>query len=138
MVETNLLKTAQSFSEEVLKSLPHDYTYHNLQHTYEVVEAAALIGEKEGLTELELEDVQLAAWFHDLGYNSDPDNHEEESIKLMNKKFSEWGVEKERIDRIAATIRSTANAPILNKGVVLNSSFVIGMPFSSSAPLCCV
>lgn len=107
MVETNLLKTAQSFSEEVLKSLPHDFTYHNLQHTYEVVEAAALIGEKEGLNELELEDVQLAAWFHDLGYNSDPDNHEEESIQLMHKKFSEWGIEDERKDRIAATIRST-------------------------------
>ncbi|MEQ9119582.1 Pycsar system effector family protein [Fulvivirga sp.] len=107
MVETSLLKSAQSYSEEVLKSLPEEFTYHNLQHTHEVVEAVDIIGKEEGLSEEELEDVKLAAWFHDLGYNCDSNNHEEESIRLMKDKFSEWGVENKRAERIAQIIAST-------------------------------
>lgn len=107
MVETSLLKSAQTYSEEVLKSLPEEFTYHNLQHTREVVEAVDLIGKEEGLTDEELEDVKIAAWFHDLGYNCDSNNHEEESIRLMKEKFAEWGMEGERVEKISKIIAST-------------------------------
>ena len=61
IVETDILKRASDFVTDFLaKNIPEVYTYHNLEHTHDVVEAAELIGEKSGLDEETTEVVLLA------------------------------------------------------------------------------
>lgn len=53
------------------------YVYHDLQHTYNVVTASKEIAVGFELAEKEIEILQLAAWFHDTGYDLGPVKHEE-------------------------------------------------------------
>ncbi|PIQ16367.1 MAG: HD family phosphohydrolase [Flavobacteriales bacterium CG18_big_fil_WC_8_21_14_2_50_32_9] len=74
------------------KSTNSKLIYHNFKHTSNVVKNVHEIGTAEKLTEEELEIVLLAAWFHDVGYITSCDNHEELSAKLasdflMNQKY---------------------------------------------------
>ena len=61
------------------RGLPVDLPYHNYQHTLEVVEAVAEIGKASGLSEAEVQLVQIAAWLHDLGHTRTYTGHESES-----------------------------------------------------------
>ena len=54
-----------------------------------------------------MELIILAAWYHDLGYSSGYENHEDESIRLMHEKLTELGVNQTKIRQIAAIIKST-------------------------------
>ncbi|WP_299016401.1 Pycsar system effector family protein [uncultured Polaribacter sp.] len=70
------------------------YLYHNLAHTQRVVEHTLEIAASMELSEETKENLEIAAWFHDVGYTVSCDNHEEESVKiatvfLKNKNFSE-------------------------------------------------
>src|SRR4249920_1652254 len=56
-------------------------SYHSLEHTKEVAEAAGKIGKGSGLSDEELEAVVIAAWFHDTGYLFEPKDHEKQSAK---------------------------------------------------------
>ena len=67
------------------------YPYHNLQHTREVVEAARLIGAKEHLHEDQLLALELAAWFHDVGYLDQRQDHEAQSAALFRKFATDQG-----------------------------------------------
>jgi predicted metal-dependent HD superfamily phosphohydrolase len=107
MVESSLLKKSKAFAESILKKLPDGCTYHNLRHTKEVVVAAKEIAEQEGLTEIELENVITAAWFHDLGYECDLSNHEAEGVRLLKEQLTSWGISDSRINEIATIILST-------------------------------
>jgi hypothetical protein len=53
--------------------------YHNLDHTLNVVDACKKIAGECGISGTELEMLLVAAWFHDVGYLSKLDNHEEVS-----------------------------------------------------------
>ena len=50
--------------------------YHNLAHTQAVVAAARQIGNHYQLDDEDLAAVQIAAWFHDVGYHIQPEAHE--------------------------------------------------------------
>lgn len=81
-----ILEEANSYVYTSLKNnLPKKYIYHNYQHTLATVEAAIEIGEGNNLSAEELEIVQLAAWFHDIGYIVSWKNHEETSAKIALK-----------------------------------------------------
>lgn len=107
MEETALLKETREYAESILASLPEGYYYHNLEHTQEVVAAVEEIGKKSELSPEDLETVALAAWCHDLGYSCSSENHEDESIRLMQEKLSTLGAEKSKISHIASIIKST-------------------------------
>ncbi|MGK7391532.1 MAG: HD domain-containing protein [Candidatus Cyclobacteriaceae bacterium M2_1C_046] len=105
--ETELIKKSRQHAAEILQTLPDEFYYHNLVHTEEVVAAAIEIGKNSGLTVKQIEDVVIAAWYHDLGYSKNVDNHEEESVKIMEEQLLKWKQPKERIQNIAALIRAT-------------------------------
>ncbi len=107
MVKTNLSESAQEFAEDVLQNLPEEFSYHNLMHTQEVVKAIEVISEHEKTSEQDIELLKVAAWFHDLGYDCDENNHEEESVKMMEEKLTEWGASQSEIDVIGEIIMST-------------------------------
>jgi len=70
------------FEKEIQKNL----RYHDILHTEYVASQAEKIGISSGLSEEELQVVIIAAWFHDSGFVSRSDGHEEENF-LAQKKY---------------------------------------------------
>lgn len=54
-----------------------------------------------------MEIVELAAWFHDVGYVDRVEGHEERSVELARKFLSDAGYPAEKIDRVIGCIRAT-------------------------------
>jgi len=106
-METELIRKSRSYAEGVLKNLPKIYTYHNLDHTTQVVTAAAEIGKHSGLSDNDLESVLIAAWLHDTGYEQSCDHHEEGSILNAVRLLQEWGAPKEKLEQVRGLIKAT-------------------------------
>jgi predicted metal-dependent HD superfamily phosphohydrolase len=108
ILQTPLLEKSQTFVESLFeKQLSVQYTYHNLQHTREVVAAAQLIATKSHLGEDEQETVLLAAWLHDAGYCCRYENHEEDSMRLARQFLQEQQVGTSKIEKVLGCIRAT-------------------------------
>lgn len=84
-----------------------DLVYHNLQHTEDVVKAATKIANHYQLSEHDTFIVLAAVWFHDLGYLTTINEHEEEGVKLASAYFASHDLTDKDIQLIAGCIRST-------------------------------
>jgi len=107
MKETALIRKSREFAEKVINDLDSKFHYHNLEHTRQVVSAAENIAQESNLGKEDLENVLIAAWFHDTGYSCGFENHEEESIKIMEKQLSSWGASPEKIYAISKIVGAT-------------------------------
>ena len=82
-VQNDLLLAVEDYVTDFFsKQISDKYVYHDLQHTKYVVKGVNLIGKGFKLSEKELETLQLAAWFHDMGYSKGREDHEERSCQL--------------------------------------------------------
>lgn len=84
-----------------------DLYYHNLAHTERVVAAATEIGRHYGLGNKEQFIVLTAAWFHDIGYYEDPENHEQAGAARAELFLKGLGAGSEEISAITAAIMAT-------------------------------
>src|SRR5688572_2295549 len=108
ILQTQLLDETRNFVESLFeKQLPDQYTYHNIQHTREVVAAAQLIGVKSSLLQEDQEVVLLAAWLHDAGYCSRYDNHEEDSMRFARKFLEEQQTDLAKTEKVLGCIKAT-------------------------------
>ncbi|RAW00960.1 Pycsar system effector family protein [Pseudochryseolinea flava] len=108
MLETELVRRARSYAEEVLaKELPAEYVFHNLKHTRDVATAAAEIGIATELNEDQLETVLISAWLHDLGYTRGCENHEATSVGIATSILKEWNASEKKIIDVQRTIMAT-------------------------------
>ena len=82
-------------------------TYHNAEHTKEVIQAAQHIAAFELIDEEELQLLLTAALFHDAGFLEDYDNHEEASAELAKKVLQEFDYTEEEIDTVCRLIMAT-------------------------------
>ncbi|MEQ9423636.1 MAG: DUF5706 domain-containing protein [Cyclobacteriaceae bacterium] len=106
--EREIIVEAKQFAEEVLThKMPEKLTYHNLEHTYDVVGAISVIGANENLTAEELEIVQLAGWFHDLGHSVGCENHEAHSVKIAKEFLGEHDYPSGKIEMVEGCINAT-------------------------------
>lgn len=104
----NLLFEVEKHSSSLLRrELSSDYIYHNLSHTNRVVKSIAELIEGENITKKDAEDLQIAAWFHDIGYIESCENHEECSIKIAASFLKEQGLNDDRITKISSLILAT-------------------------------
>ena len=106
-MEKELLHKAEKYARSALKRMPEDFHYHDLGHTLTVVEAAYRIGTQSGIEGEDLENLQIAAWFHDLGYQEGIEKHEEESVRIMQDQLRRWGAEDVRIREVKRLILAT-------------------------------
>jgi predicted metal-dependent HD superfamily phosphohydrolase len=83
------------------------YFYHNIQHTRDVRDAAARLGQGYALSNEDLEDLILAAWFHDTGFDGGGAGHELRSQNNARAFLSEKGHPEERIQKIENLIEAT-------------------------------
>lgn len=104
----DILKISEDYVKNLFKDrLSSDYTYHNLDHTIQVVDKIKILAKEEHIGAEDTENLLLAGWFHDLGYISDCDNHEEESRKAIQDFLRQNQFSEERIQKIGELILAT-------------------------------
>lgn len=108
MEEPKLIRQAGEFVFKLFKEkLSKKLVYHNYRHTLEVVSVAKELGQKSNIDADELQDLVLAAWFHDTGYVNVYQGHEEESVRYAREWLAAHDYPEERIARIEALIMAT-------------------------------
>lgn len=104
----SLIEKTEQFVVDLLnESLAKNFVYHNIAHTQRVVEKTLELIEGEAFSEVEKQALILAAWFHDVGYTVNPDNHEEESVVIATNFLKNEGVSEEIIDEVSRLIAIT-------------------------------
>ncbi len=102
-----IVQSKKYVAESLNSKSRKEYTYHNMEHTTRVVNAAGILGEE---ADLSMEDrflLIVAAIYHDVGYCDGCANHEIKSVEMAQSKLKELGVSKEKIDRISELIMAT-------------------------------
>ncbi len=106
--DNSLLIEAAAFITILFKErLDSKYSFHNLEHTKNVVRAIETICKAEKIDQEMTDTLLLAAWFHDAGYIEGECNHEKRSIKfaldfLQNKNISD-NIQQKVCDLIMST-----------------------------------
>ena len=105
---STLLIDAEIYVFNLLNNrLVSNYVYHNIAHTQKVVEKTIELAEKLEVDKASIENLQLAALFHDSGFIKQAENHEQESVKILTNFLQEKNVEAKRIEAIASLILAT-------------------------------
>ncbi|MBX0333916.1 HD domain-containing protein [Pontibacter sp. HSC-14F20] len=123
MEEQDIVKQASEYVFRLFKEqLSKKLVYHNYKHTFETAKEARKLGELYNLSPEELQDLELAAWFHDTGYLKTYDGHEEESVRYATSWLHEKNYPPERIacitDCIMATKHGTKPETLLQEVIV--------------------
>lgn len=107
-VDTNVLKEAELYATRLMdEHIPGDYVFHNSDHTAKVVEAVREICDGFELTAREVELLQLAAWFHDTGYDQGNDGHELRSCRHARQFMEQYDYSEEDIHLVRDCIMVT-------------------------------
>lgn len=91
----------------LLTSKCKELSFHNLEHTQEVVQNIAYMSNAMNIDKTDKEILLIAAWFHDTGFSKAYKGHEEESKCIATKYLSELGCEEEVIKNVCLCIDAT-------------------------------
>lgn len=87
--DSDLILEAEKFITQLLQErLDGKFSYHNLQHTKDVVAAIETLCKAEQVEETATKALLLAGWFHDAGYVECSENHEQRSVSLAQEFLS--------------------------------------------------
>lgn len=93
--------------ERMERELDPAYCYHNFAHTRQVLEDVVAFGVGSGVSEYELQLLQLAALFHDLGYLCGPVGHEKSSAALAAEALPQFGCTAAEVATVGRLIAAT-------------------------------
>lgn len=104
-----IIDAAQQYVTAQYQDHPHpNLVYHNLEHTRQVVAAAAQISAHYRLQDTDLLVVYIAAWFHDLGYLLGASaTHEETGASLARNFLNEQKVPLNVQEQVTGCIMAT-------------------------------
>ena len=107
--QSTLLQDTESYVTDFYeKRISNKYAFHNLQHTKNVVNAVKEISAQYGdITQEEQVMLQLAAWFHDMGYDKGPKDHENRSVEYATNFLKKHEVPITDIEVITGCIMAT-------------------------------
>lgn len=107
-INSELLNEIEKYSSDLIKKESSEkLVYHTIDHTWQIVKNAEIIGASENLNEEEMNILLTSAWFHDIGYTNKYQEHEEESIAIATKFLKLKKVDKDIIDLVAECILAT-------------------------------
>jgi predicted metal-dependent HD superfamily phosphohydrolase len=108
------------------KELSNYILYHNFAHTRQTVETVKEIAEAYKLAQKDVENLIIAAWFHDSGYARDYKNHEEEGVKIMKEYFGEKLDEKrfKEIEQLILSTKFGQEQANLNEEIIHDADYV--------------
>jgi predicted metal-dependent HD superfamily phosphohydrolase len=105
---STLVINAEKYALNLLSSgLDTKYVYHNLAHTQRVVKKVKELIVNMGVNEIDGQNIEIAAWFHDTGFTKSADNHEKESVQIVTDFLKGQNVEEKRIKAISNIILAT-------------------------------
>ncbi|GMN09873.1 hypothetical protein MTsPCn9_19160 [Croceitalea sp. MTPC9] len=105
---SEIVQKAEEFVAKILEDkLDEKFLYHNLKHTQRVVKSTKELLENHELNDNENEELLVAAWFHDTGYTTGTENHEEASCKIASDFLKKQGYDKAGIKKIEELIMAT-------------------------------
>ncbi len=108
IMQSEILSEVSAYVVYLLKDkLPITLTFHNLDHTLDVVNGVREIGVRTELSAEDQETVEIAAWLHDTGYLHLYKGHEEESIRIAKIFLSKFSFPQARIQQIIGCIEAT-------------------------------
>ncbi|TMI69395.1 MAG: DUF2179 domain-containing protein [Bacteroidetes bacterium] len=87
--------------------LPSYLTYHDVQHTKNVIKAAEYLAEAENISGNDLVLLKTAALFHDAGFLQSHQDHEELSCRIARKHLPDYRYSHDQIERICGMIMAT-------------------------------
>jgi len=104
----SIIQKAESYVVAQLnEKLPQSYLYHNLSHTRRVVKYVKQLIEIEKIGSNDARILELAAWFHDIGFIKSSDNHENYSVEIAKTFLQKEKVAAATIDKIEELILAT-------------------------------
>ena len=107
-MEDLLVKVEKYVSISLINDLPQDFLYHNLAHTKRVVKRTEELIIGENVSEKDGLNLILAAWFHDVGYINNKDEHEKQSSAIASKFLKQHNVPDESINEVITLVMATA------------------------------
>ncbi|GAC1422231.1 MAG: hypothetical protein NVSMB67_18720 [Flavisolibacter sp.] len=106
-IEDKFAKVYLFLIDKLRRELPLSLTYHNVEHTIEVIIATKEISGKENVSIADTEILTTAALFHDAGFLNGCEDHEEKSCQLARSVLPDFGYGREEIAKICALILAT-------------------------------
>lgn len=107
--DNNLLQGIKKFVKNIYreKSKEFNYLYHNWEHSENVMKEAIRIAKYCGLNDLKIENIAIAALFHDVGYEKGLEHHEKRGAEIAEKYLQSKNLSQNRIDSIKKLILAT-------------------------------
>ena len=102
-----LLEIQDNILDMLKEKLPAHLSYHNYEHTLDVMKATERIARAENANEDEILLLKTAAAFHDVGYIYSRDKHEEKSCSIAKEILSSNGIDNNVFEKICELIMST-------------------------------
>lgn len=107
-IDETIVSQAGEYVEKLYEqNLSEKIVFHNLDHTKYVVDSAEYIGKNSGLMGEDLNKVKLCAWFHDIGFTINPENHEEEGANIAADFLRSKGYDDETVSLLKNCLLST-------------------------------
>ncbi len=105
---TKLIQQVKKFVLSYYKAhADSSFTYHNIDHTTDVVAAAKKIAEHYQLNDEDHFAVITAAWFHDIAYYMGAENHEEKGAVIAADFLNGFDLDNELLQNITNCILAT-------------------------------
>lgn len=106
-VSPTIVKNSKKFIKEFLKKEDKKLSFHNYTHATEVAQVAVMLAKKAGIEFDTIEELELAALFHDTGYVKGHEDHESESARIARGFLAKEEYDPGRIANIEKLILST-------------------------------
>lgn len=108
MTESGFLELEQFIIYRLKTGLDKRLTYHNLQHTQDVLKQAIRIAGEEGINDIQnLLLLKIAALYHDTGFLDTYNGHEIRSCELLEDDLGKGDLKLEEITAIKGMIMAT-------------------------------
>ena len=100
-------KVENYVTSQLTENLSSAYLYHNLSHTRRVVKYVKELIEGEKVSTKNAQILEMAAWFHDIGFIKGHENHEQKSAEIAKSFLEKEKIAQATIDKIEALILVT-------------------------------
>lgn len=95
----------EDFAKKLSKD---DFPYHNWEeHILPAYEDVAELGRLKGLSQKEIDLLQIAALYHDIALPEGREGHEEKSAQIAEEELREFGYSNDDIDKVKSIILGT-------------------------------
>jgi predicted metal-dependent HD superfamily phosphohydrolase len=107
-MQSELITQAREYARQIFQDKAFEKrSFHNFEHTSDVVKAVEEIGAQSQLTSDEMESAIIAGWLHDIGYIDGAEEHERKAADKAKDLLTSAGAEPRQIAEVVEAIMAT-------------------------------